>query len=698
MTDSPQQVRSVEHVSGDRLESWKEIAAYMRRDVKTVQRWEKREGMPAHRHVHDKLGSVYAFRSELDAWSRNRRLTTATEELATSVAAAPPSPVIGPQRDGESQAGDDSLRDARAADQGSRPKWRLAVVAVGTLLGLAATSSLLIPDRETPSPLANAKFLRLTDFNGVEQAAAISRDGKLVAFLSDADGQFDVWVTQVGSGEFHNLTRGAARELINPSVRTLDFSPDGTLVTFWTRSVDATQQSQISIGAVPVLGGSPRVYLEGVAEYHWSDDGTRVVYHTPGPGDPTFVRDGSQGSQPTQIFSAPAGLHAHFPRWSPDGSFIYLVQGAVSDRMDVWRLKPTAGAPERITNHSAVVTHPVFLDPRTLLYLASDPDGSGPWIYTVDLDRRISHRASFGVERYTSLAASSDGRRLVATLATPKNTLWRVPIGSEPAMDRDARLIALTTGNGSSPRLGAGFLLYVSSTGTGDSIWKLQDDRATQLWSSPQTRVIGGPALARDGRVAFSARRDDGTTMLWVVNSDGTDAHTVATSLRLEGVPAWAPDGQGLAVGALVDGVPNLFRVPIDGGPPVRLVKEHASDPVWSVDGRRVVFSGADIGTTFKLKAVDANGLPHSIPDVTLTRGARHLAFLEGKRSLVVLRGDMRHKNLWAVDLETGAERPLTNFAPGFQIRDFDVAPDGGEIVVEQVEEHSDIVLLERPR
>jgi TolB-like protein/Tfp pilus assembly protein PilF len=58
----------------DRLDSWKEIAAYFHRDVKTVQRWEKREGMPVHRHLHDRIGSVYAFSSELDAWSQGRRL------------------------------------------------------------------------------------------------------------------------------------------------------------------------------------------------------------------------------------------------------------------------------------------------------------------------------------------------------------------------------------------------------------------------------------------------------------------------------------------------------------------------------------------------------------------------------------------------------------------------------------------------
>ncbi len=62
------------------LDSWKEIASYVKRDVSTVQRWEKREGMPIHRHVHDKRGSVYAFSSELDTWLQSRRLRLEDEE------------------------------------------------------------------------------------------------------------------------------------------------------------------------------------------------------------------------------------------------------------------------------------------------------------------------------------------------------------------------------------------------------------------------------------------------------------------------------------------------------------------------------------------------------------------------------------------------------------------------------------------
>lgn len=59
--------------SGARLDSWKEIAAHLGRDVRTVQRWEKNEGLPVHRHLHDKQGSVYAFPDELDAWREGRR-------------------------------------------------------------------------------------------------------------------------------------------------------------------------------------------------------------------------------------------------------------------------------------------------------------------------------------------------------------------------------------------------------------------------------------------------------------------------------------------------------------------------------------------------------------------------------------------------------------------------------------------------
>ena len=62
---------------------------------------------------------------------------------------------------------------------------------------------------------------------------------------------------------------------------------------------------------------------------------------------------------------------------------------------------------------------------------------------------------------------------------------------------------------------------------------------------------------------------------------------------------------------------------------------------------------------------------------------------------MVLLKGEIQHKNLWLVDLETGAERQLTNFRPDFDIGDFDISPDGHEVVLERVQEHSNVVLLD---
>jgi Tol biopolymer transport system component len=144
--------------------------------------------------------------------------------------------------------------------------------------------------------------------------------------------------------------------------------------------------------------------------------------------------------------------------------------------------------------------------------------------------------------------------------------------------------------------------------------------------------------------------------------------------------------------------VPHLFRVPIDGSSPVRFVEEYSDDPVWSPDGGFVVYSGPDIGTTFSVKAVTAQAAAHTLPAITLTRGARHMAILAGGRSLVLLRGEIQHKNLWIIDLATGAQRPLTNLGADFDIRDFDISPDGREVVVEGVQDRSDVVLLDLPR
>jgi dipeptidyl aminopeptidase/acylaminoacyl peptidase len=219
----------------------------------------------------------------------------------------------------------------------------------------------------------------------------------------------------------------------------------------------------------------------------------------------------------------------------------------------------------------------------------------------------------------------------------------------------------------------------------------------TELWSGRDGRVVAAPAISTDGQqLAFPVRRQ-GFTRLYVMNADGSGARRVRDDLDIRGAPAWSPDGQWIAVAAAREGQPALFKIPSGGGEPVLLTREYALDPVWSPSGRFLVYSGVDVGMTFSLKAVTADGSPHPLRDITLSRGARRLAFLGSDADLVLLKGDLSHKELWRLDLETGAERPLTAFGRGLTIADFDVSADGRELVLDRSREESDIVLIDLP-
>lgn len=80
--------------AADRLDSWKEVAVYLRRGERTVQRWEREEGLPVHRLQHEKRGSIYAYKPELDEWrdARGSRLESPArirEESFVSIAVLP---------------------------------------------------------------------------------------------------------------------------------------------------------------------------------------------------------------------------------------------------------------------------------------------------------------------------------------------------------------------------------------------------------------------------------------------------------------------------------------------------------------------------------------------------------------------------------------------------------------------------------
>jgi Tol biopolymer transport system component len=646
----------------ERLGSWKAIAAYMKRDVTTVQRWERREGMPVHRHQHDRRGSVYAYKGELDAWLAQR--STAPDALV------------------------DAAGEPRA--QYTRPRFVVASLLAAVLL--FGMGYWWIGPRTTtaPPPLAGARFSPLTDFPGLEQAAAISRDGRYVAFLSARSGRVDVWVGETGGGEFRNLTTGATPELLNPEIRNLAFTPDGANVLAWTR----VPGGAVATWSVPVAGGTPSRWRDDVVEVDWSRDGRRLVFHTPAPGDPTFVVEADGSTR--QVYVGGPGIHNHFQVWAPDDRAIYFVRGTPPDDTDLWRIAPDGTGLERLTTHRTRVAYPTFVDPDTLLYLATTPDDAGPWLYALDLRTRVSRRISFGVERYTSLAASAGRRRLVATVGHARSSLWRVPL--ENAAGAAPSRIDVPTVGGGSPRAGDGFLLYVSAKNDGHALQKLADGSVTELWSAPGARIVGGPALAPDGRrIAFTAEDARGTR-LYVGDAHLAGARSVSESLVVRGAPAWSPDGRSIVVAMLRGDVPRLVRVPLDGGPPTPLIDTYSLNPAWSPDGTFLVYASADDGPDFTLDAIAADGTPRVLPPIRLPRAARRVAFTPDGRELIVLLGEMRTPDLWAIDLATGDRRLLADFDREFTVREFDVSRDGREIVFDRREDEADVVLIETAR
>jgi Tol biopolymer transport system component len=518
-----------------------------------------------------------------------------------------------------------------------------------------------------------------------------------VAFLADRDSVFDAFVGRVGSGEWTNLTRGSLPQLFNEDVRNIGFADDSDDV--WIRVADILSPATVRIA--PRTGGPTRLFLPTAVMAAWSPDGSRLAYHETTPGDPIYVAE-RDGARPRRLFIGEAGTHAHHLSWSADGRFLYFTRGVPPDQMDVWRLPVTGGAPERITRHDSRVAHPVAIDDRSLLYTATADDGSGPWLYAMDLPTRVAVRLSTGVEHYLSIAASAAApgasRRLVATVSNPNVALWTVPIGSEVAEESASRPMALPTARSAAPRFGGdGSLLYLASLGGGDGVWQSNGRQAREIWRARDGAVVGGVAVSPDGgRMCFPVRRQERTT-LHCGSIDGKNVSVLAESLDVRGTPSWSPDGGWIAIGARVGGVVTAFKVPLGGGPAVRLVDSASSNPVWSPDGSFILYSGAPRARSVPVRAVRPDGTPYTIPSLVVDRVGDSYRFLADGRRLVVKLGGFRRQDFWLFDLATGERRRITRLKPGDSLRRFDVSHDGTRLVFERVRENSDVVLIELP-
>ena len=577
----------------------------------------------------------------------------------------------------------------------SQPKAKLKrawipwVIAAAVLMGTAVWE-MVRPAAAPVNPLEKAHFTRVTDFESVE--AAISPDGRFVAFISDHDGPFDVWLTQVGTGHLINLTQGKAGPLPGP-LRSVGFSGDGSEI--WIGGGDVGLRLRL----MPLTGGAPRNFLgEDTANLAWSPDGERIVYHTFTKGDPMFVAD-RNGANARKIFGDRPGLHNHFPTWSPDGRWIYFVHGTPATReMDLWRIDPDGGNPERLTERNTDIAYPTPSGENTLFYVARDGDGSGPWLWAFDVKRRDSRRVSIGLEQYTSVQASADGRKLVATISNPVAGLWTVPILDRVAEERDVKPFPVPNQRALAPRFGGSSLFYLSSLGAGDGLWRLRDGQATEIWKGADGALFETPAVSPDGsRVAIVLRRS-GKRQMHVLSSDGAELQPIAEGIVAQGTSCWSPDGKWIVTGGSDATGPGLFRIPLEGGSPVRLVSGPALNPVWSSDGRLIVYAGTNVSTFAPLLAVRPDGTSVELPHISLRRLGEHVRFLPDGKSLIYMQGLLASQDFWLLDLASMKSRPLTKLQNRAAMRTFDITSDGKQIVFDRLRENSQVVMIDLPK
>jgi len=545
------------------------------------------------------------------------------------------------------------------------------------------------------NPLSGAQFTRLANFNGAKSDPAVSPDGNFAAFTSNRSGPFDIWLIQTNGSNLTNLTQGRIGDARAP-LRAVGFSGDGLEV--WSAGTEGrggTEGKRLMLW--PLIGGAPHNFPdEKAAEVAWSPDHTRLVYHTWQAGDPTFVAD-HDGGNPRLILQNDPGLHNHYQVWSKDGRWIYFVRGRPATReMDLWRISAEGGKPEQLTHLNTDIAYPTPIDDRTVLFVAHNKDGAGPWLSAFDLRTRTTNRVSSGLEQYTSLAATADGRRLVAGVVNAQVSLWSVPIAKRLVEERDVKAFQLPTARSQAPRFGGATLFYLSSRDGADGLWSYRDGKALEIWKGSEGALQSPAAVSADGSsVAFALRRD-GKQQMQVMATDGTRLRPLSSDVDVRGTASWSPDGKWIVVAGSDRNGPGIFKLPVDGGSPIRITTGPYLDPVWSPRGDLIVYSGPQLFTLAPLLAVHPDGTPAKLPEINVQREGERARFLPDGTGLVYMLGDtLAEQDFWLLDLGTMRSRRLSRLSSSAAMRTFDITPDGSRIVFDRLSEDSDIFLID---
>ena len=500
--------------------------------------------------------------------------------------------------------------------------WLFAILGMALLL-LATIGGYRL--RSRPRPQTSPDKLTITPFTtfpGFEIGPSFSPDGNQIVFAwfgYEKEFQFDLYVKQVGQERVVQLTHHPAIFL------GAAWSPDGRSIAFMRQA----EPEATGIYLISSLGGSERKlsdftpYVGGwdPIALSWSADSKWVAF----PKGRSSVT--KEELSPDHFSIHLVNVETTEERVLPDPS---------RDCANVWQ--PAFSPDSKYLASVCMLTEGVFK-----VYVQT-PDGRQA--------REVADaRSSAG---FSGLTWSRDSQSL---LYSSDQHLWRVPLaGGEPEtllFAQDVESVAIAR-NGN--RLAYAQVRHPSS------IWRFELTREAKL-AGPATKLISssrGEESSRtspDGKyLAFQSWRS-GSPELWMCERNGSNPVQLSSFGGPQiGMPSWSPDSRRIVFDVRASGNPELYVVSVDGGPPKRFSNgtTNASGPFWSADGRSIYFNTERPHSIWKVP-VDG-GEP-----VRLTgEGGRHSPQESVDRTRIFFyKVDGDHEGAWSASVDGGDERPV---------------------------------------
>jgi Tol biopolymer transport system component len=588
--------------------------------------------------------------------------------------------------------------------------WIVAAIVATAAVG---GGGLWLRSRAAAGPSVS-RLVRLTSGPALDQSPVIDRDGKWVAYLSNARGATDVWVKFVTGGDPVNLT-GSTNLDVAPQVDSggLSISPDGSQIAFAAGPHAGRDSSAIGTWVIPApLGGIPRRLLEVGRGARWSPDGARLAFIVQGGtgGDAIWVA-GADGANPHEVAPKRGGLHKHWAAWSHDSRYIYFNYSVTTTNVEpssIYRVAATGGSIEPVLESVRRAVFPALTSDGAGLIYAANPASIdlGLWWKPIDAPPAAARQLTMGLGEYSEPSVSATGSRVVATMYDNRQSLIAFPAGVSSAADQATLITKGDTGDLDPTLSPDGSRLVFSSTRSGNrNLWSSRlDGRDARPLTSGES-IDERPMFAPDGqRIAFVSDRG-GERGIWLMNGEGGSPHILVKAQVLDTI-SWSPDGTRIVYAEPGDDAPRLSIVNVaTGGVSPLHTRGPAAGPAWSPRADLIAYiesqARGNAPAVVRLQFVDSAGGPQAIPVFQPeNNGNGVLAWQPDGRTLAAVGNPGSLPSVaWIVEPgNAGFVRKITDFPADTRIRGVTWSHDGTSLILGRQRRDSDIVLLDLRR